>query len=81
MRPEEVREEPMGGQLFKLGRDSKEHHGSRQRHFHRPGPIYEFCIAVPHLDVFWYHLKVWAPKKCAQKSSCNTFSIYISHKN
>ena len=38
--------------------------------------------SMPHPDVFWYRLNAMgAPKKCAQKSSCNTFSIYISHKN
>ena len=39
--------------------------------------------AVSHPDVFWCRLNaaVWAPKKGAQKSSYNTFSIYISHKN
>ena len=40
-------------------------------------------LSVPHPDVFWYRLnaRYERPKKCAQKNSCNTFSIYISRKN
>ena len=50
-----------------------------------PAPVYSVSWirfkSVPHLDVFWYRLNGTAPKKCTQKSSCHTFSIYISRKN
>ena len=36
-------------------------------------------IAVPHLHVFWYRLnEMGAQKNGAQKSPCNTSSIYIT---
>ena len=36
-------------------------------------------IAVPHPHVFWYRLNgMGSPKKWAQKSPCNTSSIYIT---
>ena len=37
---------------------------------------WKLIYSVPHPDVFWYRLNGMG----AQKSSCNTFSIYISRK-
>ena len=40
-----------------------------------------FDPSLSYPDVFWYRLNGMGAQKCAQKSSCNTFSIYFSRKN
>ena len=39
------------------------------------------CSSVTSRCIFIPFEQYRCPKKCTQKSSCNTFSIYISHKN
>ena len=38
-------------------------------------------VAVPHPDVLWYNLNGMSTQKRCKKSSSDTFSIHVSHKN